>query len=237
MCDGYAMSSDGITVNGNTFTGCDRAMDGYYSGMPDGTAGALTFANNTVTGSSALRSKIVVMEQSSRGTIGAVRVTGNTFNYTMVLMENIVESSCTVNDILADNTLGTSSYYVEGDGWYYSGSYHGSITVNLLDAAYYEVPEGGTGYWVLNIGLDELINNSESATAYVQVASDFHALSGWMQAKLSCFGLSPLLRTASTGVSGTMPSEKVSEPGLDKVVATDEGESEKDNVTVGDTVD
>ncbi len=178
MCDGYSVSSDGITVTGNTFTNCDRAMDGYYGGTPSGTAGTLTFSYNVVTGSSNLRSKIVVMDQVSGGSIGAVSVTGNTFTYTMVLMENMAESPCTVNDILSDNTFGTSSYYVEGDGWYYNNSYNGSITVNIPDTAYYESPESDTGYWVLNVDLDSLGSNSEGATAAVQAIIDEANLTG-----------------------------------------------------------
>ncbi|MCD8127265.1 MAG: LPXTG cell wall anchor domain-containing protein [Clostridiales bacterium] len=245
MCDNYAVSSDGINVTNNTFTNCDRAMDGYYGGTPDGTAGTLTFANNIVTGTSALRSKVVVMDQASGGSIGAVVIKNNTFNYTMVLMENMAESSCTVNDILAENTFGTSSYYVEGDGWYSNDSYNGTITVNLPDAAYYEAPEGDTGYWVLNIDLDELTNNSEGATAYVQSVIDEANTSGSHTLSFTWLDIdeTDLLWTVTAfkdciyWVSGTMPTEKQSKPGLDKTIVLGDGtEVEQDDVAAGDTV-
>lgn len=272
MCDNYTVSSNGITVSDNTFTSCDRAMDGYYGGTPDSTAGVLTFTYNSVTGTSALRSKVVVMDQASKGSIGGVVIMNNTFSYTMVLLENMAESSCTINEIcdytehthtedcyndegtltceytehthiLDDNTFSNGSYYVEGDGWYYNDSYNGTITINLPDAAYYESPSTDTGYWVLNIDLDELTNNSEGATAYVQSvideanASGSHTLSfTWLDTnETDLLWTVTAFKDAIYWVSGT---EKTSEPGMDKVIIEDDGtETDSTTAAAGDVID
>ena len=113
--EGISMYGDGTllenaTVTDNTFTNCSFALHGYYGGTGD--AGTLTFANNTVTGSDSLRSKIVIQDQTNTGAI-KVDIKENTLNNAVVGLVNLREDGETVSPVLTSNTFENGSFYVE----------------------------------------------------------------------------------------------------------------------------
>ncbi len=161
--DGIEMYGDGTlmlgaTVTGNTFTNCAFAMHGYYGGTGD--AGTLTFANNTVTGTSDLRCKVVVQDQSNTGAI-KVDIKDNTFTYALVGLVNLQEDGETVSDVLSSNTFDDGSFYVEAVE-------PGSVTVTYTS---YQAPSDDEGYWVLTgIENNELISYNSSVDADIIAA-------------------------------------------------------------------
>ena len=107
MCDGTAV--DTVTVTGNTFENCSFATHGYYGGV---NGNVFTFANNTVKGSSDLRAKVVLQDQTNTGALKA-NVYGNDFTNAMVGLVNLREDGEIISDVLTANTMDINSCYVE----------------------------------------------------------------------------------------------------------------------------
>lgn len=122
-------------VTGNTMTNCAFAIHGYYGGT--GEAGVLTFANNTVTGTDALRNKIVIQDQTNTGALKA-DVKDNTLTNAIVGLVNLREEGETVSDVLNSNSFDDGSFYVEAVE---------PGTINFYTT--YQAPESDDGYWVL----------------------------------------------------------------------------------------
>ncbi len=246
--DGIEMFGDGTLMAGasvtyNTFTNSAFAMHGYYGGTGD--AGTLTFAYNTVTGTSDLRCKVVVQDQNNTGAL-KVDVHDNTFTYGLVGLVNLQEDGETVSDVLSSNTFDDGSFYVEAVE-------PGSVTVTY---ASYQAPSDDTGYWVLTgIENSSLISYNSAVDAdileAIQDAIDAANATGSHTLNITSVDVDEdgevdedeLIRTftwckdAIYWVSGTMPTEKVSEPGLDKVIVLADGtEVDQDDVAAGDTV-
>ncbi len=107
MCDGTAV--DTVTVTGNTFKNCSFATHGYYGGT---NGNVFTFAENTVEGSSDLRAKVVLQDQTNTGALKA-DVYGNDFTNAMVGLVNLREDGEIISDVLTMNTMDINSCYVE----------------------------------------------------------------------------------------------------------------------------
>ena len=183
--EGISMYGDGTmmkgaNVTGNTFTNCSFALHGYYGGT-EGNAGILTFAGNTVTGSDALRCKVVIQDQVNTGAI-RVDVKDNTLTDAMVGLVNLREQGETVSDVLRSNELGESSCYVE------------AVEPGTIDFyTSYRAPGSGAGYWQFNV--DEYDEDDPEMIQYVR---DAVAKANEDQAReLNITGISPdkLIRT------------------------------------------
>ncbi len=242
--DGRVVDNEGVYITNNTFTSCDYAFNCYYGGnsglttvTADDIGGPIYFTGNTVTGTSTLRSKVCILDQGVKGSIGSVNVSNNNFTYTMVVIENMDESPCTVNDVLADNTWSNGSFYVEADAYYWDGTYQGTLTAEIPDYVYYESPESDTGYWVLNVNLEDY--STSTNTAFVQAlidaanATGSHTLSITYDDEGKLTDTITALKDCIYWVSGTMKEDL---PGLDKVIVTNDSEVEQDDVARGDTV-
>lgn len=139
--DNFVIPTGGNTVTGNTISECSFAMHGYFGGGSNG--GILTFSENNVTGTDALRCKVVIQDQNNTGALKA-NVVDNTFENAVVGLVNLREDGETVSDVLASNNMGKSSFYVEAIE-------PGSINFYTQ----YHAPADATGHWVLT-GLDNL---------------------------------------------------------------------------------
>lgn len=73
----------------------------------------LAFINNSVTGSEALRSKNVLMDQLNTGAL-KVKVQNNTLNNAIVGLVNLRETG-EANDVLSENTYSGNSHFVEAE--------------------------------------------------------------------------------------------------------------------------
>lgn len=146
----------GASVTSNTFEGCSFALHGYYGGTGD--AGVLTFANNTVIGSDALRCKIVLQDQTNTGALKA-DVRGNQLTNAVVGLVNLREAGETVSDVMNYNTFGMGSFFVEAVE---------PGTIDFYTA--YQVPQGSQGGWALT-GVDDFDvdwgTNPDGSTAYI----------------------------------------------------------------------
>lgn len=129
---GDGTSVDSINVKNNAFTNCSFAIHGYWGGKAP--AGTLAFTGNSVTGSEALRSKIVLMDQFNTGAMKA-KVQNNTLNNAIVGLVNLREAG-EANDVLAQNTFSGNSHFVEAEE-------PGSIDFYTV----YEAPANGYGHW------------------------------------------------------------------------------------------
>lgn len=261
MGDYYAV--DNVSITKNTFTDCNRAISIYYKVAPEDTSnmGDLSITDNVITGSSNVRSKIILHDVSSNGSMGNVTLSGNEFSYGFVLIVNFAESPDTINGktvasgeaksaVFADNTWKNGSFYVESSEYYNSSTgYTGTISVDYPELAYYEAPESDTGYWVLNTDLDSspytgTYANPEGTTEYVQSViaaaneAGSHTLSFTFDDEEELIWTLTAFKDAIYWVSGTMPTAKEDLPGLDKTIVLDDGsEVEQDDVAAGDTVD
>lgn len=125
----------GLFINNktNAFTNCSFAIHGYWGGnAPSGTLAFIN--NNSVTGSEALRSKIVLMDQLNTGAL-KVKVQNNTLNNAIVGLVNLRETG-EANDVLSENTYSGNSHFVEAEE-------PGSIDFYTV----YEAPANSYGHW------------------------------------------------------------------------------------------
>ena len=133
--DNWIVPEEGIEVTGNTISNCSFALHGYYGGT--GNAGTLTVANNMVTGSDSLRSKIVIQDQTNTGAI-KVDIKENTLNNAVVGLVNLRETGETVSSVLTANAFGNGSFYVE------------AIEPGTIEFySTYQAPTNADGYWKL----------------------------------------------------------------------------------------
>ncbi len=139
-----------ITVTGNTYTGCDFAFHGSYDNNANKKAGAgkLTFTGNTVTGTKALRNKVIIQDSPDHGST-LVNVTGNTIRYGLIGTVNLENDQDGINDLVGSprtaNTYGSEgSYYVKA---------HEPGSIDYYSV--YEAPAGSVGRWEIT-GLDDV---------------------------------------------------------------------------------
>ncbi|MCD8065775.1 MAG: isopeptide-forming domain-containing fimbrial protein [Oscillospiraceae bacterium] len=254
FADGRVVDDSGVIIRNNTFISCDYAFNCYYGGnssltevADDDIGGTVYFIGNTVTGTSTLRSKVCIMDQGVKGSIGHVVISDNNFIYTMVVVENMDESPCTVNDVLADNTWSNGSFYVEADAYYWDGTYQGTLTTNIPDYVYYESPASDAGYWVLNVDLDNLTYtsngetyyyNTEGANEYVQSVINTANETGSHTLSITYDDEDALVETitALKDCIYWVSSDKTSEPGLEKKILEDGTEVDQTSASTDDTI-
>ncbi|MCD7944385.1 MAG: right-handed parallel beta-helix repeat-containing protein [Clostridia bacterium] len=203
-----------ITIDGNTVTNCDFFMHyGVRSGI------TLVVKNNVVVGSpDKVCASLFAWEGKS------ITVTGNTFVYSAFGLQNAI-NGVTTKDFLDTNTFYCS--YTADDYYNYSTGKDYSVT--------YYAPEVDwkTVTWsVSSTGVSGDMANY-FATALSGHENDnpltFTTTDG--SGDMVCMGLGYQALVLSYA------SEKVSEPGLDKVIVLEDGtEVDQDDVAAGDTV-
>lgn len=158
-------------ITGNTIAGASFAVHGYFGGGNGG--GTLLIANNAITGTDALRSKVIVQDNTTNSLV--VDIKNNTLENTVVGIVNLQDEGDTISDILSSNAFGKNCFYVEaiepGTIQFYS--------------TYYS-PSGQYGLWKLT-GIDDFEvdwgKNPDGSTAFIQAvvdeanASNSHVLS------------------------------------------------------------
>lgn len=124
-------------ITGNTITGASFAIHGYMGGGKDEKdCGTLLIANNVVTGTDDLRSKIVCMDVAKDSFI--VDIHDNTLTNVLVGLVNLQNEGDVVCDVLASNTFGVNCFYV-------TAVYPDEINVCTT----YKAPSGQKGSWML----------------------------------------------------------------------------------------
>lgn len=160
MNDGYNIpAGKTFEITGNTITGSSFAIHGYMGGGNGG--GTLLIANNTITGTDALRSKVIAQDNVANSFV--VNVKSNNLTNAVVGMVNLQDAG-DKNDILKENNFGKNCFYVE------------AIEPGTIDfyTTYYSA-SGQYGHWKLT-GLEDFDvdwgKNPENSTQYIQAAVD-----------------------------------------------------------------
>ena len=172
MCDNYSIPKEQTyEMTGNTITGSSFAIHGYLGGGNGG--GVLKISGNTISGTDALRSKVIA-QQNAQNTM-KVEVSGNRMENAVIGLVNLNGEGEKLSEPLKDNTLGKNCFYVE------------AIEPGTIDfySTYY-APSGDNGYWELT-AIDDIEadwgNNPAGSKDYVKKlvddanAKDSHTLS------------------------------------------------------------
>lgn len=161
MCDNYSIP-EGKTfqMTGNTISDCSFAIHGYQGGGNG--AGVLEISGNSISGSDALRAKVIA-QQNAPGTF-KVDVRDNCFENTVVGLVNLSGPGESLSDPLTANTLGKNCFCVE------------AVEPGTIEFySTYRAPGDDSGYWVLT-GIDDLDvdwgKNPDGSTAYIQDVID-----------------------------------------------------------------
>ncbi len=133
--DNWAVPEQGIPIIGNQFLNCGFAIHGYFGGSTEN-PGTITFENNIITGTKALRSKVVIQDNSSNNSSMQVCIQNNRLEHGLIGLVMLDGKDEIVVDVLANNTFGENSFYVEA---IYPG------TIDLFTT--YQSPPGSTGRW------------------------------------------------------------------------------------------
>ena len=223
--DNYIVPADGIEITGNTISNCSFAIHGYFGGGEGG--GVMTIANNTVSGTDELRTKVVVQDNTASDD-GAIKadVRDNIFVNTVVGLVNLRGEGETLSDVLASNTMGISSYYVE------------AVEPGTIEFySQYNAPEGSSGHWVLT-GIDDVEvnwgNNPEGSLTYIKSQIDAANAAGSHTLTITGIPDGELVKSFTWFKDAVywVSAEKESEPGMDKKVETTTG----DEIAYQDTI-
>lgn len=160
MNDGYNIpSGKTFEITGNTITGSSFAIHGYMGGGNGG--GTLLIANNIITGTDALRSKVIAQDNAANSFV--VNVKNNNLTNAVAGMVNLQDAG-DKNDIIKENYFGKNCFYVE------------AIEPGTIDfyTTYYS-PAGQYGHWKLT-GLEDFDvdwgGNPANSTQYIQATVD-----------------------------------------------------------------
>lgn len=158
MNDGFNVpAGETYKFTGNTITGASFAFHGYMGGG-NGEAekgGTLLFANNTVTGTKDLRSKVICQDNVKNSFI--VDIHDNTLTNAFVALVMLRGEGDVVSPVLTSNNFGDNSFYVEAD-W--------PGTIDFFTT--YSAPASAYGKWHLT-GNDSF---SDEAKKYIQELMD-----------------------------------------------------------------
>ena len=152
--DNWAVPKQGIPITGNQFHNCGFAIHGYFGGSTEN-PGTITFADNIITGTKALRSKVVIQDNSSHNSSMQVCIQNNMLEHGLIGLVMLDGEDEIVVDVLANNTFGENSFYVEA---IYPG------TIDLFTT--YQSPPGSTGHWVSYLTAGDHI--SQEQLAYIE---------------------------------------------------------------------
>lgn len=149
--DNWAVPEQGIPIIGNQFRNCGFAIHGYFGGSTEN-PGTITFENNIITGTKALRSKVVIQDNSSNNSSMQVRIQNNRLEHGLIGLVMLDGEDEIVVDVLANNTFGENSFYVEA---IYPG------TIDLFTT--YQSPPGSTGRWESYLTASDHISSEQLA--------------------------------------------------------------------------
>lgn len=149
--DNWAVPEQGIPIIGNQFRNCGFAIHGYFGGSTEN-PGTITFADNIITGTKALRSKVVIQDNSSNNSSMQVRIQNNRLEHGLIGLVMLDGEDEIVVDVLANNTFGENSFYVEA---IYPG------TIDLFTT--YQSPPGSTGRWESYLTAGDHISSEQLA--------------------------------------------------------------------------
>ncbi len=161
MNDGFNVpAGKTYKITGNAITGSSFAIHGYMGGGNGG--GTLLIADNTITGTDALRSKIIVQDNVAKSLVADIR--NNQLSNALIGTVNLQDKGDIVSDVLKSNVFGDNCFYVEaiepGTIQFYSTYY---------------APSGQYGQWRLT-GIDDFDvdwgKNPDGSTAFIQKAVD-----------------------------------------------------------------
>lgn len=140
MGDNFKIPKDtSCKITGNTITGASFAIHGYMGGgKNEKDCGKLEIANNVVTGTDDLRSKIVCMDNDKALDSFIVDIHDNTLTNVLVGLVNLQNAGDVVCDVLASNNFGVNCFYV-------TATYPDEINVYTT----YKAPSGQKGRWML----------------------------------------------------------------------------------------
>ena len=149
--DNWAVPKQGIQITGNQFHNCGFAIHGYFGGSTEN-PGTITFEDNIITGTKALRSKVVIQDDSSNNSSMQVHIQDNRLEHGLIGLVMLDGEDEIVVDVLANNTFGENSFYVEA---IYPG------TIDLFTT--YQSPPGSTGYWESYLTAGDHISSEQLA--------------------------------------------------------------------------
>ena len=149
--DNWAVPEQGIPIIGNQFRNCGFAIHGYFGGSTEN-PGTITFEDNIITGTKALRSKVVIQDNSSNNSSMQVRIQNNRLEHGLIGLVMLDGEDEIVVDVLANNTFGENSFYVEA---IYPG------TIDLFTT--YQSPPGSTGRWESYLTAGDHISSEQLA--------------------------------------------------------------------------
>lgn len=157
MNDGYNIpAGETYKFTNNTITGASFAIHGYMGGGNGG--GTLLIANNTVTGTKDLRSKVIAQDNTTDSFV--VDIKNNEFENVVVGLVNLQDDGDIISDVFVNNTLGDGCFYVE------------AIEPGTIEFyTTFQAPEENEGYWALT-GLEDFDvdwgQNPDGSTAYIK---------------------------------------------------------------------
>lgn len=140
----------------NTITGSSFAIHGYMGGGNGG--GTLLIANNTITGTDSLRSKVIVQDNAADSLVADIK--NNTLTNALIGTVNLQDNGDIVSDVLKSNTFGDNCFYVD------------AIEPGTIEfySTYY-APSGQYGEWRLT-GIEDFEvdwgKNPDGSTAHIQ---------------------------------------------------------------------
>lgn len=161
----YIPAGKTYSFTNNTITGSSFAIHGYMGvkngGENGGGNGGGTFliANNTITGTDDLRSKIITQDNKEKSFV--VDMKNNTLENALIGTVNLHDNGDIVSDILAYNTFGKNCFYVD------------AIEPGTIEfyTNYYAPPNDQYGEWQLT-GKDDFDvewgKNPDGSTAHIQ---------------------------------------------------------------------
>ena len=236
MNDGFNIPyGETYYLTNNVITGSSFAIHGYMGGGNGG--GTLKITDNVITGTDALRSKVICQDNMSDSFVVDIR--NNILTNAIVGLVNLQDSGDVLYDVLDNNIFGNNSFYVE------------AIEPGTIEFyTTYQAPDGADGYWALT-GIDDFDvdwgKNPDGSTAYIQDIVDKANTEGSRTLSITGIDENNLIKTFTwfkDGIYWIGENDKTSYPGLEKWINigdTDgDGEDnwvEADTIAAGDVVD
>ncbi len=215
--DGYVAGT--VNITNNVFTNCEQAVYAYYGGTPDeGESGTVTFSGNYMMGTASKYCMATFVDvYGNNGSIGTVVIKDNYLMYSIIGLVDVDGESI---DIFGTNTCDNYSFYVwtEGDG--------GIDKVNGETFEYHYV-SSGSGYWTVSeedlyTMKNYLFGDVEDILETLQTAADEAGNSNLLPVEVTLVNYSKTF--LEPGCIYWVPSEKTSEPGLEKKILIGDGE-------------
>ena len=236
MNDGFNIpAGETYYFTDNVITGSSFAIHGYMGGGNGG--GILKIANNTVTGTDDLRSKIICQDNVEKSFVVDIR--NNELTNALIGLVNLQDSGDVLHDVLDNNIFAKNSYYVE------------AIEPGTIEfyTTYY-APDKADGQWVVT-GIDDFDvdwgKNPDGSTAYIQDVVDKANAEGSRTLSITGIDADNLIKTFTwfkDGIYWVGENDKTSYPGIEKWINVGDTDNdgvdnwvEANTIAAGETVD